>query len=155
MKLLKDLRALQLARINNCIPFLLFTWITTSLILTSYSSYLTGFIPPSKFHREFLICGGQILFQFFVIQMLDKNKIGEYLISMMTISFLAGLALLVFIGIGKLFLITDPIVYMVFFLLIVCTMFLFHLRRMKILQLNLVPSATWVLYRLFVLTFIL
>lgn len=155
MKLLKDTYETQRSNITSCVPFLLFTWIATSLILTAYSSYLTGFVPPSKFHREFLICGGQIAFQFFVIRIVDKSKIGEYLVGMMTISFLAGLALLAFMGIGKLFSITEPLVYMVSFLMVVCTMFLFHLRKMKTLHLNLIPSATWVLYRLIVLTIIL
>jgi hypothetical protein len=116
---------------------------------------LTGLIPESKFHREFLICGGQIIFQSIVIYTIDKTKVWAYLINMMTISFLASLALFVFMGVGKLFQLTAPLAYAGFFAFIVALMFLFHLKRMKALQLNLIPSATWVLYRLLVLTIIL
>lgn len=141
--------------ISKYIAYLLVTWIISSLILTTYSSYLTGLIPVSKFHREFFICGGQILFQAFIICIIDKTNVWAYLINMMTISFLASVALLIFIGFGKLFLLTAPLVYAGFFALIVALMFLFHLKRMNVLQLDLIPSATWVLYRLLVLTIIL
>lgn len=155
MKLLKDINTAEIARTTNCIAYLLVTWIVSSLILTAYSSYLTGLVPESKFHREFIVCGGQIILQFFVIRTLDKNKVWEYLINMMTISFVASLTLLVFIEIGKWLLITNPLIYMGVFMLIVGCMFVFHLKRMKMLQLGMIPSATWLGYRLIVLIIIL
>lgn len=155
MKLLKDINTGQLSKICSSLFFLLFTWIITSLILTAYSSHLAGFVPASRFHREVLICGGQILFQFFIIRTINKDKIMKYLVAMMTISFIAGLVLLIFMVIGNFFKIIDPVVYVIFFMITVCAMFLVHLRKMKLLQLNLVPSVTWLLYRLIILTIIL
>lgn len=149
---------------DTCIPdinikyrmaYLVFTWIISSFILTSYSAHLTGLIPASKFQREFIICGGQILFQAMVISLLVKERILDYLGNMMTISFAASLLLLVFLGIGKLFAVTDPLIYAGFFMMVVGAMFLEHLRRMKLLGMNLVPSVTWVIYRILVLTIIL
>ena len=149
---------------DTCIPdvnikyriaYLLFTWIISSFILTTYSAYLTGLIPASKFHREFIICGGQIIFQALVIYFIAKEKILDYLGNMMTISFAASLLLLVFLGVGKLFEIAGPLMYAGFFMMVVGAMFLEHLRRMTLLGIGPAPSVTWVIYRILVLTIIL
>lgn len=141
--------------VNYRLTYLLFTWIISSFILTSYSAHLTGLIPASKFQREFIICGGQILFQAMIISLLVKEKILDYLGNMMTISFAASLLLLVFLGMGKLFTVADPLIYAGFFMMVVGAMLLEHLRRMKLLGINLVPSVTWVIYRILVLIIIL
>lgn len=149
---------------DTCVPdrnmkyrnaYLLFTWIISSLILTQYSAYLSGLIPASQFHREFMICGGQIIFQALVVFLIAKNKVADYLGNMMTISFAASLLLFLFILLGKLFALTTPLIYAAFFMLVVGVMLLEHMRRMKLLNLSFIPSMTWVIYRIIVLTIIL
>jgi predicted DCC family thiol-disulfide oxidoreductase YuxK len=149
---------------DTCVPdlnikyrwmYLLFTWLVTSFILTRYSNYLTGVIPASKFFREFFICGGQIVFQAIVIQILAKGKVLQYLGNMMTISFAASLLLVLFVLVGKIFSIVNPLIYTGFFMLIVLFMFLEHIRRMKLIGISWMASASWVVYRVIVLILIL
>lgn len=137
--------------INYRIGYLLFTWILSSLILTNYATYLRGVIPASNFYREFVICGGQIIFQALVIQLFVKKKLWDYLGNMMTVSFAASLVLFLIMGAGKLFSFTNPIAYTIIFLTIAGCMLFEHIRRMKRLGLNLLPSFTWLLYRIIVL----
>jgi hypothetical protein len=148
---------------DSCVPdlhiqyriaYLLFTWIVSSLVLTNYSGLLNGVIPATKFYREFIICGGQIIFQGMVIRFLAKDKVWDYLGNMMTISFAASLVLLLFMSIGKLFSIAHPFIYGAFFMLVVAAMFAEHLRRMKLLGISLFASISWVIYRIIVLIII-
>lgn len=157
MKLLKDyfLISDEKSFIGYRIGYLVFTWMVTSIILSHYSTLLNGIIPASKFYREFIICGGQLLFQFIVIWFIDKGKIQVYLISMMTISFLAALTLLLFMMVGDFFNLTNQHVYILLFLLTAGAMLLAHIREMKLLEISPVLSVTWVLYRIFVLIIIL
>jgi predicted DCC family thiol-disulfide oxidoreductase YuxK len=141
--------------VNYRIIYLLFTWIISSVILTTYSGLLSGLIPASKFHREFIICGGQIIFQATVIRFLAKGKVLDYLGNMMTISFAASLILLLFIGFGKVFSFTNPFGYAAFFMLVVAAMLAEHVRRMKRLGIPVFASISWVIYRIIVLTIIL
>ncbi len=147
---------------DTCIPdlnrsyriaYLLFTWLLSALILTNYADHLMS-IPPSNFYREFIICGGQIFFQSLVILFFVRKKLWEYLGNMMTVSFAASLLLLLVMGVGKLVLI-SPFSYTVIFLFVAALMFLEHMRRMKCIGLNLLPSITWIIYRIIVLIIIL
>lgn len=149
---------------DNCVPdlnikyrwiYLLFTWLVTSLILTHYSHRLTGIIPTSKFFREFMICGGQIIFQAAVIHLIARGKVLQYLGNMMTISFAASLLLSVFTALGKLFTFSNPLIYTGFFMFTVGLMLLEHVRRMKLLGIHWFASASWVIYRVIVLIIIL
>ena len=133
------------------IAYLIFTWFLSSLLLTSYATHLTDIIPPSNLYREFIICGGQIIFQSIVLLSLDRKKVWEYLGNMMTISFAASLTLLLVMGIGRFFFIDNSAGYTVIFLFIAGLMFLEHMRRMKRIGLNIVPSITWIIYRILVL----
>ncbi|HEY1041050.1 MAG TPA: DCC1-like thiol-disulfide oxidoreductase family protein, partial [Bacteroidia bacterium] len=76
--------------------YLMFTWLFTSLVLTGYSALLTSFIGTTSFGREFLICGGQIVFQLMLLSAASKSKesVMEYLGTMMTVSMLGSLLLL-------------------------------------------------------------
>lgn len=149
---------------DTCIPdwnikyrwlYIAFTWVVSSYILTRYSVYLAGLIPASKFFREFVICGGQIIFQAIVIRFIAKEKILEYLGNMMTISFFASLSLILFIAIAGLLSITNPLIYAGFFMLVVTSMLWEHTRRMKRIGISWIASVSWVVYRLIVLTIIL
>lgn len=136
------------------IAYLVFTWLTTALILYNYSKLLTGVIPASNFYREFLICGGQILWQLAFVYLNDKSKAWNYLGTMMTISFAGGLVLLIGIGISKFFS-AAPVVFASYFAIVFVLMFFEHIRRTKVLKLSSSLSVTWVLYRIILLIIIL
>ena len=149
---------------DTCVPdlnikyrwlYLILTWIFTSYILTHYSTHLTGVIPPSKFFREFMICGGQIAFQAAIIRLIAKGKVLQYLGNMMTISFFASLLLLLFLVVGKMLMFSNPLMYAGFFMVVVGLMLLEHIRRMKLIEVHGFASASWVIYRIIVLIIIL
>lgn len=143
---------------NSCVPsfnlkyrflYLVFTWIITSLILHRYSALLVPYVPAGSFTREFMICGGQILFQAMVLNIVSKNNVWDYLGNMMTIS-LAG-SLLLMTGTIFTLITTSPLLFLAWFGLVVALMFAEHLRRMKLLSISAVASVSWVAYRVIVL----
>ncbi|WP_316735336.1 DUF393 domain-containing protein [Pedobacter aquatilis] len=140
--------------LKHRLMFLFLTWLITSFILTNYTQHLTDFIPIGYKYREYMICGTQIFFQGFIIYLNKKDKLFSYLGNMMTISF-AGALLLIIPLILNNWIEVHPIFYLLYFLFTAGLMFLEHIRRSKILGLNLVMSFTWVFYRLIVLGVIL
>lgn len=139
--------------LNYRIAFILVAWLATSLALTSYTNLLIPFVPESSFSREFLICGGQVVFQGLIVLMLRKDSVITYLGNLMTIS-LAGAILLLPAFLLTSF-ITTPLFFLLYFVVVVGLMFLEHLRRTSLLQLPWIISASWVAYRLGVLYFII
>ncbi len=148
---------------DTCVPdfnwkyrwfYLIFCWLLTSLVLTNYSSHLNGLVPVSGFYREFLVCGGQVLFQSLVLAVLNREKIMSYLGNMMTISLAGALLLLLTKGVLSIFEVVDPRIYAAFFLLVAGLMFLEHWRRMKLLGISWFASVSWVLYRVLILLLI-
>jgi len=135
--------------------FLLFTWLITAFVLFRYSDLLTGYVPPTTYGREFLMCGGQLLVQGIVLLFLKKEQTWEYLGNMMTISLIGGLLLIPALCIGMISTWINPFVYLLVFLLVVVFMLHEHLRRTKLLGLGLLPTVTWVLYRIVFLVIIL
>lgn len=135
------------------IAYLLFTWLVTAYILTNYAHLLIDFVPIGDQYREYLICGGQILFQGIIILFYQKDKLWDYLGNMMTISFAGALLLLPALLIGKYFSM-DSIFFIGYFLGVAGLMLLEHIRRSKILKLGYLLSFTWVIYRLIVLVLI-
>jgi hypothetical protein len=110
---------------------------------------LVPYIPAGSFTREFAICGGQILFQALVMLLISGKNVWTYLGNMMTISFAGSLLLL--IGTTATAVTSEPVFFLGWFGMAVALMFLGHVRRMKLLGLPAVMSATWVLYRVLVL----
>lgn len=149
---------------NACVPdvnlfyrwaYIVFTWLFTSMVLSKYSVILNGVIPPSKFFREFMICGGQIVFQSVTLFFITPKKRLDYLGNMMTISFAGALLLLIVLGFAKLGVSTGSVFYAVVFMGVASLMFIEHWRRMKVLQIHWLASVSWVVYRLLILSFIL
>jgi predicted DCC family thiol-disulfide oxidoreductase YuxK len=136
------------------IAYLLFTWFCTGFILTAYAHSLVATVPLGNPLREYMICGGQIIFQGLVISTFAKDKLWNYLGNLMTISFAGSLLLALGMGIAHWF--SFPlIVFVVYFLAVAGLMFLEHIRRTKLLQLGWILTATWVFYRLVILVVIL
>lgn len=148
--------------------YIVFTWFCTSAVLTVYSRRLEPIIPASKFFREFLVCGGQIVFQalavFLILSLVNsggrnrsltgkkiKQDVMVYLGNMMTISFSGALVLFLAMTLGSVFHVNNSYVYAVIFSGTAGLMFLEHWRRMKLLEVHWFVSLSWVLYRVLLL----
>lgn len=127
--------------------------IFTSIVLTFYSETIYPLLDKSNIAREFLICGGQILFQGIVIWYTDKEKTIYYLGNMMTISGIGALILLPFLLIFKI--LSFPYLYLAIFGMVVFIMTILHIRRVKVLELPFYMTITWIIYRLLILGVIL
>jgi len=136
------------------IAYLLITWFITAAILTQYTALLADFIPVGGSLREYIICGGQIIFQAIVVSFIANAKKWDYLGNMMTISFagalMLGLMLIAANWIGH-----HPFIYLVYFMCVVGLMFLEHIRRTRLLQLGWWLTISWATYRVLVLLLIL
>jgi len=141
-------------KLHYRIAYLIFTWFFTGFILTKYAHLLVGLVPLGNAYREYLICGGQIIFQGIVISFYANDKLWAYLGNMMTISFAGSLLLLIpfaeshWIG-------SFPVFYATRFLGVAALMLFEHIRRSKLLGLGWVMTISWVLYRVVLLIVIL
>jgi predicted DCC family thiol-disulfide oxidoreductase YuxK len=133
--------------------YIVAAWLITSVILASYSKLAVPIVPQSGFFREFVVCGGQIIFQGIIVLVLRRDRAIHYLGNLMTVS-LGGSMLLTPMLIMS-FYISEPGIYIGYFMLVVALMFLEHLRRVKILELGWTICLTWALYRFIALFFIL
>ena len=140
--------------IKHRMAYLIFTWFVVGFILTRYALLLSSFVPVGYPYREYLICGGQILFQGIIISFYAPAKRWDYLGNMMTISFAGALLLLPVLYLSR-FLSIMPLFYPAWFMLVAGLMLLEHIRRSKLLQLGWLMSITWILYRIIVLIVIL
>jgi hypothetical protein len=140
-------------RLKYRLLYLLFTWAVTSFILTAYVHLMKGPLPQGSVFREYMVCGGQIFFQGFIVWPVAKDKTWNYLGNMMTISFAGALLLLPGLIVNA-WLTLNPLIYVLYFLLVAGLMFLEHVRRSKLLQLGWVLTISWVCYRLAVLLLI-
>lgn len=95
------------------------------------------------FWREFAICLGLIAWQTLFLKTYLKDKIWDYLGNMMTVSLLEALLL-----IPVLFFDVNSVLTIVYFGIISFMMLLEHLRRCNILKLSLLPTISWMLFRL-------
>jgi hypothetical protein len=149
---------------NSCTPdfnlkyrllYIVVAWLITSVVLNGYSSLLVPLVPKSNFFREFIVCGGQLIFQSVTILFLKKERLIHYLGNMMTVSFAGALLLLPALVIHSFELISSPAFYALWFLMIAGLMLHEHMRRMKIMNIHWTASLSWVVYRLIVLIIIL
>lgn len=136
------------------IAYLLFTWFFTGFILTAYAHLLTPVIPLGSAWREYMICGGQVIFQGLVICAFERKETWAYLGNMMTISFAGSLLLLIPLTINHWFKLGSD-VYALCFMGVAGLMLLEHIRRTKLLNLGWTPTITWVIYRIILLALIL
>ncbi|ASU32565.1 thiol-disulfide oxidoreductase DCC family protein [Mucilaginibacter xinganensis] len=141
-------------KIHYRIAYLLFTWFFTGYILTAYAHLLTPMVPLGSTWREYMICGGQVLFQGAIISAFAADKLWNYLGNMMTISFAGSLLLLLPLGLNSWFNM-PPLFFALYFLMIAGLMFLEHIRRTKLMELGWTMTITWALYRIMLLAVIL
>ncbi|MES2108521.1 MAG: DCC1-like thiol-disulfide oxidoreductase family protein [Bacteroidota bacterium] len=141
-------------KLHYRIAYLLFTWFCTGCILTVYVHLLTPAIPLGNAYREYIICGGQIIFQGIIITTFAKTKLWEYLGNMMTISFGGSLLLLLPLALHRWFVLT-PLFFSLAFMAVAGLMFLEHIRRTKLLKIGWTMTITWAFYRAMLLVVIL
>ena len=138
---------------NDCTPtlnvkyrlvYILFIALFSTVIIYKYSVSINQMMGwESSIYRELMMCFGQIIWQSLFLHKILKNKRLDYLGNMMTVSFIGTLLLL-----PMLFFNTNPIVHLCYFVMVVGIMFLEHLRRCKILGIGIIPTISWVSYRL-------
>ncbi len=133
--------------------YIIVTWVVTAFVLNSYTPLLEPVVPAGGFYREFLVCGGQLIFQATLLIVIKKNNILEYLGNMMTVSLGGALLLLAIMPLHNL--ITSPWFFSVCFMLVAGLMLLEHIRRVKLLGLPWTTTLSWVIYRLLVLALII
>lgn len=130
--------------------YLAIAWLLVALVLTAYAPLLAPFVPVGPSEREWLIGGGQLLFQLPVILWLRRTAVWNYLGHLMTVSLMGALVLLPLLVLNALVPVPAAVA-LGWFLLTAGGMLLEHLRRTRLLGLGLLPSLSWVLYRLLVL----
>lgn len=137
-------------RLSYRLLYLLITWLIVGAVLTRYADFLTGVVPAGNAYREYLICGGQILFQGIVVTLYAPTKRWDYLGNMMTIYMVGALFLLPVMVLAKLFAFSS-IACTVLFMAVAGLMFLEHVRRSKLLNLGSALTISWMIYRLLIL----
>jgi predicted DCC family thiol-disulfide oxidoreductase YuxK len=140
-------------RLSYRLLYLLFTWVLVAGILTNYAALLTPLVPLGGAYREYLICGGQILFQGIIISFYAPAKRWAYLGNMMTISLAGSLLLLPVLLLAK-FIALSAVICTLCFMAVAGLMFLEHIRRTRLLKLGWLLTITWMVYRLLVLLLI-
>lgn len=125
------------------LAYIIFVVIFSSCVLSLFSAKLE--ISPN-FGRELIVCLGQIIWQTLFLKAYLKDRIWDYLGNMMTVSLIGTLLL-----IPSLFLNLGLMVSIIYFGVVVFIMFLEHLRRCRILKLNLLPTLSWMVFRATVL----
>ncbi|CAD7797577.1 hypothetical protein CHRY9390_00192 [Chryseobacterium aquaeductus] len=135
---------------QSCVPdfnlkyrliYIGFVVIFSGYVLSIFSTKL-GLGLNQNFTRELMICLGQILWQTIFLRIYLKDKIWDYLGNMMTVSLLGTLIL-----IPVLFLNLNSVSSIIYFGIVVFIMFLEHVRRCRILKLNLLPTISWMIFR--------
>jgi len=149
--------------LRECVPaysfkyrmaYLAFACLFTTVILNGYSTLMTGIVPAGTIYREFLVCGGQMIFQGIAIQFINKEKRMDYLGNMMTVSVIGALLLLPVFLLRGLFPMIPATGFVAYFLLVAGFMLIEHMRRVKLLGLGLLLSISWIVYRLIVLAIV-
>lgn len=146
----------------NCIPdfntkyrlfYITFATLFTALILFQYSKMIV-ILPKATFIREFFLAVGQISFQAFFIQKLDKQKQLNYIGNLVTVSVIGSLFLFPIIIVNHYFNLNDYFI-LGWFGLTVNFMIYEHYRRISLLELPKYLTLTWILYRIIALVIIL
>jgi len=126
-----------------------FVVFASSYVLSAFTSKL-GFGLQQNYTRELAICLGQILWQTLFLSLYLNEKLWDYLGNMMTVSLIGTLLLI------PVFIFDFTVLFnRIYFGIVVFIMFLEHLRRCKILKLNLFPTISWMMFRMTVLVILI
>ena len=135
--------------------YILLVALFTGLILNNFVWHInTAFELEQDWRREYYICFGQVIWQLVAIALLAKEKTADYLGNMSTVSLIGGLLLLPILGLNALFHFT-PFLLIFLFGVIISFMLFEHIRRCKLLEVPLIMTFSWLLYRSVVLGIVL
>lgn len=129
--------------------------IFTAFTLSQFSQLIQSFLAiPYDWKLELALVTGQLVFQFpFLYRKPFAVKL-VYFENMLMVSLIGSLLLIPLLLVNHFY--TLPIeVNVIYFALVVATLFFEHRRRIKQLQLPEYLCYTWILYRLLILPFIL
>jgi len=129
--------------------YIAFVVLFSSSILSIFTANL-GLNLNQNFGREFMICLSQIIWQTLFLKLYLKEKLWDYLGNMMTVSLIGTLLV-----IPALILNLNIISSIIYFGTVVFIMFWEHIRRCRILKLNLLPTISWIIFRLTVMIIII
>lgn len=143
---------------QGCVPdfnvryrlaYISFVVIFSAFVLSLFSAQMNVGLKVN-FWREFAVCAVQIAWQTLFLKNYLKEKCWDYIGNMMTVSLIGTLLL-----IPALLLNLNGGLLVFYFGFVVVLMFLEHLRRCKILQLNLLPTVSWTIFRMTVAALII
>lgn len=137
------------------IAYVIAVAIATALVLNIFTAQLLAhFGVPHYPYMEWIICFGQVAWQAVAIRQISPKHTWDYLGNMSTVSLIGGLLV-------ALFLLAAPwinggwMVHMAAFMLIVGIMLVEHIRRCRLLGVDLRMTVSWVAFRLCFLLIIL
>lgn len=133
---------------------LLVGFITGTILGTYMASIYQEFGLNVPFRTEFAICFGQILWQLIPILIIRKSETHDYIGNMSTVSLIGGILLLPMIGLSY-WLTIGPIIFLIYFGIVVLIMLLEHHRRCRLMGLPVTLTLSWVTYRSVVLIILL
>lgn len=134
------------------IAYIVFAWLVTSLILTAYTSHLTSILPATGFGREFIICGGQVLFQLVFVRFMTRDRLMHYIGNMMTVSLIGALLLTPMLIVANTIEIGNVWILAGWLMTVVTFMLFLHWKRMKMLGISNLANVTFISYQALVLT---
>ena len=134
-------------RLSYRIAYILFVTLLSIIVLANFGQKLGSFLPQHHhIWRESIICLGQIGWQTLWLKRKLGHLYADYIGNMMTVSLIGTLLL-----IPALLLPLSSLAALVYFAVVVSLMLAEHYRRCKILDIGLLPSLSWIIYRMVVL----
>ena len=137
--------------INSCVPsfnlkyrilYIVFVYFFSAIVLAYYNAKLFPEF-TNHFELKFFICLMQIVWQTVFLGAFLKDKFWDYLGNMMTVSLIGTFLLL-----PTLFFNFSQIFYFVYFGIVIFIMFWEHFRRCSILKLGILPTISWLIFRI-------
>lgn len=128
---------------------------TTSIVLNEFAKLINHFLKINyNTAFEFCMVIGMLIFQFLFIYKKHWQLQLNYYYSVLVVSLFGSIMLIPLLIANQFFILIDA-VNIIYFFCVVVIMFLIHKHKVTQLQLPFYLSYTWVLYRLFILIFIL
>ncbi len=131
------------------VAYMVLVMLFSAFVLYHYTQPINALFGFSNhLGRELLVCTGQIVWQVVFLHKLLKTKLLDYLGNMMTVSLIGTILLFLPMTTGY-FLNGGSWFYLIHFVIVVCIMFVEHIRRSHILGIGYWPTISWFLYRVF------
>lgn len=137
------------------VAFIIVGWLLTSTIVAWFSGFLVPIVPHASPWREYSLGAGLFLVQWLVAAATKRSSAADYMGNMTTVSVAGALTLLVLTLFTSKLPGFSPVIAVVILMVVLLWMFFEHCRRVKLLRMHWVMSATWIGYRFIALLIIL